>query len=169
MQQLAVKYDGYPWTTPFLENVLWLSIYVLGSIIFGLIGTWAAVTYATYCVVSMYLLIPRFVCTYCSYFGRRCHSGQGRIAALLFAKRNDALFGTSFKCMRFVAPVFLAPLIAGITLWVFQFSWEILGMTVLFGILALYCTRVVTMRAGCPHCKQEAVCPAYAKAHRRQQ
>lgn len=160
MNERSKTYDNYPWTTPFLENLVWLGVYVLGSIIFATFSTWAAAAYFGYCAVGMYLLIPRFVCTHCSYYGMTCHSGQGRLAALLFSKRDTGLFNSCFKSMRLAAPVFLAPLIAGLVLSVLRFSWEPVAMTVGFGILALGCTRMVTKRLGCPHCKQKPVCPA---------
>ena len=160
MNDQITDYDKYPWTTPLLENVVWLVVYLLGSVIFLLFNTWAAAAYLGYSLVSMYLFIPRFVCTHCSYYGKTCHSGQGRIAALLFSKRDTERFGEYFKCMRFAAPVFLAPLIAALILFFLHFSWERLALVVGFGTLALWCTRMVTTRLGCPHCKQKSVCPA---------
>src|SRR3974390_1479227 len=97
MKDQITDYDKYPWTTPLLENVVWLVVYLLGSVIFLLFNTWAAAAYLGYCLVSMYLLIPRFVCTHCSYYGKTCHSGQGRIAALLFSKRDTERFGEYLK------------------------------------------------------------------------
>jgi hypothetical protein len=160
MNEQITSYDSYPWATPFLENTVWLGVYLLGSIIFSLFDPWAAGAYLGYCFVSMYLLIPRFVCTHCSYYGKTCHSGQGRLAALLFSRRDTALFTLSFKCMRFAAPVFLAPLAAALILSFLHFSWGRVALTLGFGTLALWCTRVVTRRLGCPHCKQKSVCPA---------
>jgi hypothetical protein len=160
MNQQTIDYESYPWTTPLLENIVWLWVYVLGFIIFLLFNIWAALTYLGYSLVCMYLLIPRFVCTHCSYYGKICHSGQGRLSAFLFSRRDTTLFGSYFKYMRFAAPVFLAPLIAGLILFILHFSWERVALTIAFGMLALWCTRVVTKRLGCPHCNQKSVCPA---------
>ena len=167
MKQPLIQYDSYPWTIPLLENTVWLAVYALGSVIFYLLSTWASMAYLGYSLVCMYLVIPRFVCTHCSYYGKTCHSGQSRLAALLFSKRNTELFGVSFKCMRVAAPVFLAPIIAGMSLSIHRFSWERLGLTIAFGILALGCTRIVTMRLGCPHCNQRSLCPACQKSHEK--
>jgi hypothetical protein len=153
-------YDSYPWTTPLLENMVWLGVYVLGSVIFAIFSPWASAAYFCYCLISMYFLIPRFVCTHCSYYGMLCHSGQGRLAALLFSRRNTELFNSCFKGMRLAAPVFLAPLVAALILSFLRFSWGHVALTVGFGILALGCTRMVTKGLGCPHCKQRQVCPA---------
>jgi hypothetical protein len=163
MNRDLIQYDSYPWTTPLLENIVWLAVYALGFIIFHQLSAWAAIAYLGYSIVCMYLVIPRFVCTHCSYYGKICHSGQGRLAALLFSKRATEPFGEYFKCMRFAAPVFLAPIIAGLSLFVLRFSWERVGLTFAFGVLALGCTRIVTVRLGCPHCRQRPVCPACQK------
>jgi hypothetical protein len=160
MKEQIIDYDSYPWTTPFLENTVWLGVYLLGSVIFLLCNTWAAAAYLGYCLVSMYLLIPRFVCTHCSYYGKTCHSGQGRLAALLFSKRDTELFKSCFKGMRLAAPVFLAPLIAALVLSFLHFSWGRAALAIGFGILALGCARMVTKGLGCPHCRQKSVCPA---------
>ena len=153
-------YNNFPWSTPFLENMVWLGVYLLGSAIFAIISLWVSAAYFVYCLVSMYLLIPRFVCTHCSYYGMTCHSGQGRLAALLFSKRDTELFSSCFKNMRFAAPVFLAPLVTGLILSFLHFSWGCVASTIGFGILALGCTRMVTKRLGCPHCGQKPICPA---------
>jgi len=160
MNHQAVLFERYPPTTPLLENIVWVLVYASGSALFLYTSVWAAEAYAAYCLISMYLLIPRLVCTHCAYFGQVCHSGQGLIAGVLFPKAEGAMFGSYFRFMGIASPVFLAPLIAGLILSVFQFSWEVLVLTAIFGILALWCTRVVTKKLGCPHCKQHSICPA---------
>jgi len=160
MNEQIKIYDSYPWTTPFLENIVWLGVYLLGSIIFLMFSKWAAGAYLGYCFVSMYLLIPRLVCTHCAYYGRICHSGQSKLAALLFSKRDTGLFALCFKRMRFAAPVFLAPIIAALFLFFLHFSWGLVALVLGFGVLALWCTHAVTRGLGCPHCKQKSVCPA---------
>jgi len=151
----------YPWTTPLIENAVWLAVLALGSLIFSLAGTWAAAAYLGYSVACMYLFLPWKVCTHCAYHGRTCHSGQGRIAGLLFAKADAAEFSRRFKLMRLAAPVFLAPLVAGLAICAVHFMWWRLAATLGFGILALAVTRAVTCGLGCPRCEQRAVCPAF--------
>jgi len=160
LTQYSASYDEYPWTTPLLENGVWLGVFALGSFIVSLLSGWAAAAYLGYSLICMYLLMPRMVCTHCSYYGRTCHSGQGRIAGLLFSRGDTASFGSRFKYSRFAAPVFLAPLIIGLVFCALHFTWSRLGATLAFGILALGCTRAVTCGLGCPHCNQRALCPA---------
>ena len=161
MKPGLIQYDNYPWTSPLLENVVWLAVYALGYVIFSLLSAWAALAYLSYSLVCMYLVIPRFICTHCTYYWKTCHSGQGRLAALLFSKRETERFGDYFKYMRFAAPVFLAPIVCGLALFIDHFSWERVGLTIAFGILALGCTRMVTLKLGCPHCNQRFVCQAW--------
>jgi hypothetical protein len=151
---------NYPWTTPLIENTVWGGVYLLGSATFWFIHPWAAGAYLAYSLACMYLLLPRLVCTSCFYYGRRCHSGQGRIASLLFSPRSQAEFASRFRSMRLAAPIFLAPLLAGIVMLFVRFSPRLAACTLAFGILALGCTRLVTKRLGCPRCRQRHVCPA---------
>ena len=164
MNKWGKIYESYPWTTPFLENLVWLEVYSLGSLIFSIIGMWASAAYFAYCLFIMYVLIPGFVCTHCSYYGRRCHSAQGKLAALLFSRRDASLFASCFRRMRLAAPVFVAPLIAGLILCAVRFSWELVWLTIGFAVLALGCTRMVTKKLGCSHCGQRPVCPAWSKS-----
>jgi hypothetical protein len=161
MSHATAGYDDYPWATPLLENAVWLGVFALGSLIFSLASGWAAAAYLGYSLACMYLLLPGWVCTHCSYYGRTCHSGQGRISGLMFARGDATGFGLRFRVMRFAAPVFLAPLAAGLVLCAVHFTWWRLAATLAFGLLALGVTRAVTCGLGCPHCNQRAVCPAF--------
>ena len=151
---------GYHWGVPLLENAVWCGVVLVGAAIFWLVHPGAAAAYSVYSLVCMYLLIPRLVCTSCSSYGRTCHSGQGRIASLLFSPRDPAGFTARFRYMRLAAPVFLAPLLAGLVLLFLRFSPGLAVATVLFGMLALGVTRLITTRLGCPRCQQRHVCPA---------
>ena len=155
---------NYHWRVPLLENSVWVAVYLLGSAILWLLHPVAAGAYLAYSLVCMYLVLPRLVCTSCSYYGQTCHSGQGRIASLLFASRPQAGFASRFRYMRLAAPVFVVPLLAGGVLLVLRFPPILAVSTVLFGILALGATRFVTTRLGCPHCQQRHVCPAHQRA-----
>jgi len=162
----AEVYHSYPWTTPFLENLVWFAVFALGGFLFAQFSIWAAAAYVAYSVNCMYVLMPMLVCTHCSYYGRTCHSGQGRIAGFLFSRAEPAPFAQSFKYARLAAPVFLAPLVAGVILSALHFTWARVGLTVGFGALALGATRAITCGLGCPHCGQRSVCPAFQKAQR---
>lgn len=152
--------DNCHWAVPLLENTVWICVYALGSVIFWYLHPLASVAYLAYSLSCMYLLLPCLVCTSCSYYGRTCHSGQGRIASLIFSPRDNSEFPKRFRHMRLAAPVFLAPLLAGLVLLPFRFSPTLAVSTLGFGIIALGCTRLVTKRLGCRHCQQQRVCPA---------
>ena len=163
MNQQTTIFENYPFTTPLLENFVWFEVYLLGFVIILLFNIWAAHIYLVYSLVSMYLIIPRYVCTSCSYYGKTCHSGQGRISALFFSKRDPNLFSSNFKYMRFAAPVFLFPLIIGVILIFIHYSFALALLTFAFGMTALCCTRIVTYKLGCPHCNQKSICPGCNK------
>jgi len=168
MNQQTEIFENYPWTTPLLENFVWFEVFLLGFVIILLFNIWAAHIYLVYSFVSMYLIIPRYVCTSCSYYGKTCHSGQGRISGLLFSKRDTNLFSSNFKYMRFAGPVFLLPLIIGVILIFFHYSFALALLTFAFGMTALCCTRIVTYKLGCPHCNQKSICPGCNKIRNKQ-
>lgn len=163
MNQQNTIFEKYPLTTPIVENFIWFEVYLLGFVIILLFNFWVAHIYLVYSLATMYLIIPRFVCTSCSYYGKICHSGQGKISGLLFSKRDTNLFRSNFKYMRFAAPVFLLPLIIGVILIFFQYSFALALLVFAFGFTALVCTRIVTYKLGCSHCNQKSVCPACNK------
>ncbi len=154
---------SYHWRVPLVENSVWAAVYLLGSGILWLLHPVAASAYFVYALGCMYLLLPRLVCTSCAYYGKACHSGQGRLASLLYSSRPQAYFPSRFRYMRIAAPVFLIPLLAGSALLVFRFSLALAIATVLFGILALGVTRFITTRLGCPRCQQRHICPAHQR------
>ena len=156
----SASFSGYPWSVPFIENAVWAAVYLLGSAIFWRVHPLAAGAYLVYSVSCMYLLVPRLVCTSCAYYGRTCHSAQGRIAALLFSPRDQREFPARFRYMRLAAPVFLFPVLAGAVLSVIRLSGTLAFSTLLFGVIALGFTRLVTTRLGCTRCEQRSVCPA---------
>jgi hypothetical protein len=160
MARSSEIFDNYQWIVPLLENSVWIGVYALGSVIFSYIHPLASGAYLVYSLSCMYLLLPLLVCTSCSYYGRTCHSGQGQIASLLFSPQDKSEFSARFRHMRLAAPVFLAPLLAGVVLLFVRFSPGLAVSILAFGILALGCTRLVTKRLGCPHCQQQHVCPA---------
>jgi hypothetical protein len=151
--------DNYPWSVPLLENGVWFGVYGLGSAVLWTIHPLLAGAYVAYSLLCMYVLLPYLVCTSCSYYGHTCHSGQGQIAGLLFSPRDRAEFAVRFRHMRLAAPVFLAPLVGGITMAIVRPSFILAANTIGFGILALGCARLVTQRLGCPRCKQQSICP----------
>lgn len=150
----------YPLRVPVLENLVWATTMALGTIILAGLHPALAAVYLIWSLLALYVLVPRLVCAACAYYGRTCHSGQGRLAARLGPRRDPGTFAARFRRMRLVGPVFTAPLLAGLIALPFRFDWRLALLTAAFGVVALGLTRVVTRRLGCARCAQSGACPA---------
>ncbi len=156
----------YPWHVPVLENLVWAATLALGAVILWGLHPALAIGYLAWSLLALYGLVPRLVCAACAYYGRTCHSGQGRLAPRLGPRRDSATFAARFRHMRLVGPVFTLPLLAGLVALPLRFEWRLALLTVAFGVVGLGLTRVVTLRLGCARCAQSATCPARGGRHR---
>ena len=156
----APDVTDHPWRVPALENLVWAVAMALGAAILWGLHPALAIAYLVWSMLALYVLVPRLVCAACGYYGRTCHSGQGRLAARLGPRRDPAAFVARFRHVRLVGPVFTLPLLAGLVALPFRFEWRLALLTAAFGVVALGLTRVVTRRLGCARCAQRGICPA---------
>lgn len=162
----AADITDYPWRVPALENLVWGVVMTLGAAILWGLHPALAIAYLAWSLLALYVLVPRLVCTACAYYGRTCHSGQGRLAARLGPRRDPAAFAARFRHVRLVGPVFTLPLLAGLVALPLHFGWTLALLTAAFGMVALGLTRVVTRRLGCARCAQRDGCPACGRRRR---
>lgn len=158
-------YENYPFSTFCLASLISLLSFVLGALIFYLIG--GTLLGAIYFVVALMSLVPsmRFRCAYCYYYGKRCSTGLGMFASFLFKKRDSSEFSNS----KYVTPVLivsfsvlLLPIIAAIIFMLLDFSLNLLLLFLLYFIIAFVSGLLMRKNLICKHCKQgELGCPAY--------
>ena len=103
-----------------------------------------------------------FVCRHCGHYGTRsCHTGYGMISAKLVRRGDPARFPEKFKRhVAVIVPVWFIPLVA--STWVFawhHFSWQLLGLVVVFCINSFVVLPLVSAKRGCADCPQRDSCP----------
>jgi hypothetical protein len=156
-------YENYPWWTVLFSNLVSLSIYIIGAyILFGL-GWIYAVLYLLFCLFLEIRLL-KTGCVNCYYYGKVCGFGKGKLSALFFKRGDVSQFSQrelSWKSMipDMMGPIF--PIIGGIILLIFNFSWLILFLIVGVIILSTAGNALIRGFLTCNKCKQrELGCPA---------
>lgn len=89
-------YENYPTRLVAFNILEVLAAMAVGVIIIAHFGLGAAMGYAALALLAVALSIA-FGCTRCHYYGRLCGTGLGRIASLIFKKRDEEEFGSSFS------------------------------------------------------------------------
>ncbi len=158
-------YEDYPLPIFCLTALKALLNYLLGAMIFYIIGgVLLGIAYLVISLLSL-LLSMRFRCAYCYYYGKRCSSGLGLLSRFLFKKRDGADFGNP----RNVIPVAIAsfsilllPLIAAVIFLLLDFSLALLLLSLTYFVIAFILEFSFRKNLVCRYCKQgEMGCPAY--------
>ena len=164
ISEKETRYENYPFGIVCSSSVLSIASCVMGTVVFSLLNLWLGIAYLILCLVSLILGL-RFRCTYCSYYGKVCFSGFGRIARSVFRKGDP----DEFADPRNLRPVMISsfsvlvlPLIGGIVLMILEFTWIYLVLFVSYLIIAGFLSFTLKKNLFCKYCKQaERGCPAY--------
>jgi hypothetical protein len=115
-RRTMVCYGNYP-TPPVAVNILAVLLALaVGVTIVAQFGWWAVLGYAMIGLVAVFLSLA-FGCTRCYYYGRVCGTGLGKIAALIFKKRDEEEFGKSLSqtvSWTLIGVTLALPLVAGL-------------------------------------------------------
>jgi hypothetical protein len=156
-------FGNYPLRMVVPSILVQLAVYVLGGVIILRFGAVFLAVYVVYILVLEYRVL-RQSCVDCSYYGRTCCFGRGRLCALIFDKGNPEKFPGRKIGWADILPDFLVsiiPLLAGILLLVISFDALLLAVVILLAILAFPVTGLIRRRWACLYCRQrEAGCPA---------
>ena len=125
--------------------------------VWGSIGGGVYLTYG----IAGALWIMIFVCPYCRYWDTRaCPCGYGRIAAKLRERKAADRFNEKFKKhIPVIVPLWLIPVLTGLPLVVYSFSWLLLVLLVAFVLDAFIVLPLLSVKHGCKGCPQEDTCP----------
>ncbi|MDD1665086.1 MAG: hypothetical protein LUQ32_06995 [Methanomicrobiales archaeon] len=156
-------YENYPlWMVAFTLLVQ-LAIYALGAYIvlqFGLI--FLAIYIA--CILALEYRVLRHSCVDCSYYGRTCCFGRGRLCTFIFKKGDPEKFPKKQIGWTDILPDFLialVPLVLGIVLLLLRFDVVLLAIVVALAVLAFPGTGFIRSTWACRYCRQrEMGCPA---------
>jgi len=158
-------YESYPAWVVVVSNLVSCAIIAIGGYVLATLWVWLLVPYLLYCLWLEVRLL-RTACVDCTYYGKACAFGKGKLCALVFAKGDPQRFASREASWVAVLPDFLVsivPLIGGIVLLVMNgWDWLIVVLLVLLIALAFGVTPVVMGSLACRHCKQKELgCPAY--------
>ncbi len=162
----ACRTGGVSRTRALIDNLPYALMILCGGTVFLIAPggpTWrwsAAIVYAVYGVVGA-LWIMYFVCPYCHFYDTRlCPCGYGRIAAKLRPRQETGQFARQFRRhIPVIVPLWFLPLIAAGVGLVRDFTWLLLGLTIVFAVNSFLVLPLVSRKYGCKTCPQKDGCP----------
>ena len=157
------SYENFPLWIPFIAILISIIGYILGAIILSGFGIIIVILYLIYCGGIELLVIFRS-CKDCYYYGKICGLGKGKIAPFFIKKGNSKRFVERKISWYDLVPDFLVaiiPLIGGIILLSYDFSFLRLGLIIFLAIFFFGGTGFIRGSFACKYCKQKEVgCPA---------
>lgn len=163
-------YETFPVWIPLVALCLSVVSYLLGATILWGFGIIVALLYLVYCFGIEMMVIFRS-CKHCYYYNKVCGLGKGKIAPFITKKGDVKKFSEREITFIDLIPDFLVsifPLVGGVILSIFDFSWIRIGLMVLLLLLSFGGTAVVRGSLACNYCKQREIgCPADALFHKK--
>ena len=153
-------YESYPISTVIIFNAVVLVNYIIGFYILSLLGLVWGVLFVGYLLFLEYR-VYREGCVNCYYYGKRCMSGRGTIAPVLFKKGEPKKFCERKVTKKDLVPLILAmvfPAVGGAILLLGSLSFFILGLVVVPWIIWFLGNPLIYGKLACPHCKQGRIC-----------
>jgi len=156
--------DRYPLRVVILGNAAMAALIAVGVIACWLISPVFGIAYAVVSVVMVYVVLRRLVCRNCHYFGKRCATGWGLLAAMWFTQGRPEDFNESLGVR--IAPLVygmrvLLPLITLAVLLLDGPTTTRIMLLVSLLALALYST-VINRQRSCSVCKMRLFCKGSA-------
>ena len=159
----STVYERFPRWSLLVSNLPSVLVAGIGAFLLEQLYVWLFLPYLVYLIWAEGRVL-RHSCVDCAYYGGGGAFGKGRLCALLFKKGDPERFAKSTARWTDVLPDFLAflvPLGVGIALLVRDFSWVVLGLVLLLGLVSSVGNGVVRGSFACRHCRQRAIgCPA---------
>ncbi|MBU4174734.1 MAG: hypothetical protein KKB90_02190 [Actinobacteria bacterium] len=151
--------DEFPWWWVALENVQLLVYWGVGFL--GMYwlkaGAWpvASIVYAAFIVVVVGIALKKHNCSTCYYYGRWCHLGWGKLAAMMFARdAGNRDFGAKLS-IAYPLIAFIPPLAMAVSL-VIEFRTVVLVCLVVY--LAWGMAQFAMRKRSCARCRIRYSC-----------
>jgi hypothetical protein len=157
-----IRYKNYPARIVIISNLVSLGIYAVGAFVILKLGIIWLAFYLLYIVFLEIRLLGKS-CVNCSYYGKVCAFGKGKISSLFFKQGDPKLFCQRQITWKDIIPDFLAsiiPLIAGIILLIISFDPMLLYLLIILVLLTSFGNSIVRSKLACKHCRQADNCPA---------
>jgi len=156
-------YENFPLWFVIINNLVSLSIYIIGVYILAGLGILFSALYLLYCLFLEIRLLKEG-CVNCYYYGKLCGFGKGKISASLFKKGNPNKFNEREISWINILPDFMVsvfPIVGGVILLFGDFSWIIVVLIIIIIILSTGGTAFIRGSLACRYCKQREIgCPA---------
>jgi hypothetical protein len=133
--------------------------YALGIYILADIQPMLGIIYAIGSLFALTLVLPLSRCVYCYYHGKLCNTGWGKIAAYLYAKGDESLYGERYNYAILLHLLWAVPLLA----FLFQLARNKeprYAVILLVYLLILWMEKVILKKLACKRCHQREFCPA---------
>jgi hypothetical protein len=158
-------YENFPLRTVIISNLGSIIACGIGFMIMYRTGLIFSILYLVYILILDYRLI-RYHCVNCSYWGKTCGFGKGRISSMFFKKGDISRFCTKDISWKDMIPDFLAtliPVVTGIVLLIIKFdSILLVGILILISLTTVG-NGYIRGHLTCKYCKQKELgCPAYS-------
>jgi hypothetical protein len=135
-----------------------LVIFSSGVYVFYQLKAELSFVYIFYCLLAISLVLPLSRCVFCSYYGKYCNTGWGKVARYLFPKRDEDKFSSGYDYMLFIYPVWVFPLLGTLVQLVRSRNlfWLIFSGAYIF---VLFLEKVYLKNSACRFCSQKMICP----------
>ncbi|MBN1290076.1 MAG: hypothetical protein JXA49_10630 [Actinobacteria bacterium] len=152
--------EEYPISRVIYGNTVMLVWIGLGTFACFMLDPIAAWIYLGVSLVTVFIVLRIMVCTRCYYYGKRCHSGWGRLASLI-AKRKDIEGFNDGIGVRAAPAVYgllsLVPLVIGTISAIMDFSiLKVIVLAIL--LLTGYYSGAISRKSACAECKMREFC-----------
>ena len=148
----------YPWAFVLGQNAVYLGQFLLGALLIEPLSPAASLVYLGFLVLMLGVVLRKHLCSHCYYYGRRCGTGWGLLAARLFPRGNgNYALGVRLAGITW-GVAYLLPLLAAGGLWLVPGGR--VSLPVLFGFLLFSLLGFFWHRASCASCKMRCRCPA---------
>ena len=145
------------------ENALQIIMYVLGTVITGLVAWLLAIVYLAYSLFSNALYMA-WVCPYCGHYALGTYpAGFHILSARRFKPESGRTFRSEFRRNLYIMiPGWFVPPFAGLYLLISSFSWLVLVLLVMFCVVGFWFLHE-TSKKHCEGC-ETVDCPRRPKA-----
>ncbi|MDH4223176.1 MAG: hypothetical protein OEV55_06495 [candidate division Zixibacteria bacterium] len=156
--KLEVCFSEYPRSIILGRLFLLILIFSSGIFVFYQLKIELSYLYIFYSLLSISLILPLSRCVHCTYHGKYCNIGWGKVAGFLFPRKEEDNFTSGYDYMLFIYPIWFLPLLASL-LQLSRFRnlfW--LAFSCIYIILLLI-EKVYLKNLCCKFCSQKKTCP----------
>lgn len=153
-------FQKYPLSTVLIFQLVSLANYAVGLYLLYQISVLFSILFAFY-VIMMEFSVYKEGCASCYYYGKRCMSGRGKIAALFVRKEDPKRFCEKKVTWKNLLPqvlLSLIPIIAGAYLLITNFNFLFIGLILVPVLTWFVANPLMYGKLGCLHCKQGRIC-----------